>query len=214
MHRLEIISENPLVIAIWLVLASIQCFSRFSERSELWLQASRTITIWGGISAPLFSFSGCRFFCYFSPLFTISKSSKVCSTRENAKLCTHKEPKYSTTMFVHFHTIFIKVISHVVLCSDQCCQESLEIALRENQSNDMIASLFSVISWAFYLAVARSFGIPKKRRQRRGENRGNSVPPPPGNSTYKFSEKSKTNLKALVTFSTDCRSKICKHSKI
>ena len=142
------------------------------------------------------------------------QSSKVCSTRENAKLCTHKEPKYSTTMFVHFHTIFIKVISHVVLCSDQCCQESLEIALRENQSNDMIASLFSVISWAFYLAVARSFGIPKKRRQRRGENRGNSVPPPPGNSTYKFSEKSKTNLKALVTFSTDCRSKICKHSKI
>ena len=33
MHRLEIISENPLVIAIWLVLASIQCFSRFNERS-------------------------------------------------------------------------------------------------------------------------------------------------------------------------------------
>ena len=36
------------------------------------------------------------------------QSSKVCSTRENVKLCTHKKPKYSTTMFVHFHTIFIK----------------------------------------------------------------------------------------------------------
>ena len=33
MHRLEIISENALVIAIWLVLASIQCFSRFFARS-------------------------------------------------------------------------------------------------------------------------------------------------------------------------------------
>ena len=51
------------------------------------------------------------------------QSSKVCSTRKNAKLCTHKELKYSTTMLLHFHTIFIKVISHVVLCSDQCCQE-------------------------------------------------------------------------------------------
>jgi len=101
MHRLEIISENPLVIAIWLVLASIQCFSRFSERSELWLQASRTITIWGGISAPLFSlcsFSGCRFFCYFSPLFTISNIHKQkCNYNQVRSVLQEKMPNCAHT---------------------------------------------------------------------------------------------------------------------
>ena len=69
---------------------------------ELCLQASRTtITIWGGISAPLFSlfsFSGCRYFRYFSPLFTISNIHKrSCNYNQVRYLLHEKMPNCAHT---------------------------------------------------------------------------------------------------------------------